>query len=120
MTLLLKYKTLLIRRLISRVIIFFIKANLNLFAGREFKLSTLTFELAKFTSSAHGNPQLVDSSGFVYNKHKSNERRDRIFWICARKTRYKCTARATTEGDYIIKYLGEHIHPPDTLNNSFL
>ena len=119
MTLLLKYKTLLIRRLISHVF-FFIKANLNLFAGREFKLSTLTFELAKFTSSAHGNPQLVDSSGFVYNKHKSNERRDRIFWICARKTRYKCTARATTEGDYIIKYLGEHIHPPDTLDNSFL
>ena len=119
MTLLLKYKNLLIRRLIS-FNYFFIKANLNLFAGREFKLSTLTFELAKFTSSAYGNAQLVDSSGFVYNKHKSNERRDRIFWICARKTRYKCTARATTEGDYIIKYLGEHIHPPDTLDNSFL
>ena len=77
------------------------KASLNLFAD--------DFEMAKFTSNKHGNPMLLDTVGYTYNRHKSNQSATRVYWKCS-QVQNDCRARATTEGIFIIKHIGEHIH----------
>ena len=82
---------------------FFSKASLNLF--------TDDFEMAKFTSNRHGNPKLLDTLGYSYKRQKSNKSATRVYWSCTKlRTKIKCMARATTEGIFIVKHVGEHIH----------
>ena len=78
--------------------------------------------MAKYTSSKHGNPQLVDSVGYSYIRHKSNNSATKVYWRCQMRTKINCMARATTEGIFIVKYIGEHIHPPwfETEINPFI
>ena len=71
------------------------------------------FEVAKFTTSQYGNPQLVDTKGFVYRRHKSSAKDDKTFWICTKRDSLKCKARATTSNAVESKGLqiistGEH------------
>jgi len=69
------------------------------------------FEIGRFTKNLNGNPQLVDMAGFVYSKHRANS--IYIQWRCQKNYEgRKCTARATTEGNYIIFRSNEHRHPP--------
>ena len=70
---------------------------------------------AEFTRNNHGNPQLVDNEGFVYNLHKSDKfTGPLVYWRCTKKSvreGWKCSARATTEGEYIVKRVNLHKHP---------
>ena len=62
-----------------------------------------------FTTSALGNPMLVDSGGKTYKKN--NSKKDRTFWKCSNYRKFKCYARAITEaGNYVVKYRGRHNH----------
>ena len=81
---------------------FFIKTNSNLVPD-EF------FETARFTTSALGNPMLVDSEGKTYKKNYS--KKDRTFWKCSKYGSLKCNARAITEaGNHVVKRRGRHTH----------
>ena len=85
-----------------------INTILNLFADTK-------FEVAKFTTSQYGNPQLVDTNGFVYRRHKSSAKDDKTFWICTKRDSLKCKARATTSNAIASKGLqiistGDHNH----------
>ena len=78
------------------------KASLNLFADN--------FEMGKFISSKRGHPYLLDTSGYSYSRHKSNHSATRVYWKCSQVYTAKCTARATTEGSFIVDHVGEHTH----------
>ena len=86
---------------------FFIKTNSNLVPD-EF------FEVARFITSAHGNPMLVDSEGKTYTKRttykKNSSEKEKTHWKCSKYQSLKCSARATTEGNYVVKCVGEHNH----------
>jgi hypothetical protein len=71
------------------------------------------FQLAEFTTNKHGNPQIVDTEGFVYSKHRAIG--PLVQWRCHKSSKregWTCTARATTEGEHIVKRIGQHVHPP--------
>jgi len=76
--------------------------NSNLFAD--------PFEMAKFTTSTHGNPQLVDKAGYEYQKHKTDLSGVRIYWRCVKNRNFKCKARMATENNCIVQQTGEHNH----------
>ena len=60
----------------------------------------------------------MDSLGHVYSKHKCNASKTKTYWKCGRRLKledWKCPARVTTEGIYIIKRVGEHSHLPNVM-----
>ena len=76
------------------------------------KFSTKILGQGKFVKTKRGSAQLVDLKGFRYNKTEiSRLDHHRVFWTCTRRSRDKCTARATTEGLNIIS-VGDHTHDP--------
>ena len=69
-------------------------------------------EVAHFMRSTKGHAQLVDKSGYIYNKTKI--RRNLQNWECISRQKLKCHARAQTSGLHIVQIKGEHSHPiPD-------
>jgi len=66
------------------------------------------FEMARFVTSSHGNPMLVDSEGRTFQKNTS--RNGQISWKCSKYKSLKCLARAKTEGNYVLETAGEHNH----------
>ena len=76
--------------------------NSNLFAD--------PFEMAKFTTSREGNLKLVDTAGYEYTKHSIDPSGFKIYWRCSKYKSLKCFARSTTEGNYVIKNVGQHNH----------
>ena len=81
--------------------------------------------MAEFKTNGRGVVQLVDSAGFAYSKHYGNVNTNSMFWRCEKRQSsiwkcnktnkledWKCLARVTTEGNYIIKYIRDHKHPP--------
>ena len=72
--------------------------------------------MATFTSSAYGNPMLVDSQGYIYQRHiTTRQSANKIHWRCSKHRRGGCPARATTEGDYVINKAGQHNHLPNVI-----
>jgi len=67
-------------------------------------------EVAHFMRSTKGHAQLVDKSGYIYNKHRTNASSGIIFWSCREDKRWGCKARVHTEGFHIIKYCNQHSH----------
>ena len=51
---------------------------------------------------------LLDSEGNTYRKNNSIY--ERIHWRCSKYKGLKCPARATTEGNFVVKWVGEHNH----------
>ena len=51
---------------------------------------------------------LVDSERKTYQKHVSKN--GITHWRCSKYKSMKCHARATTEGNYVIKSVGQHNH----------
>ena len=86
----------------SKAFYFVSKAILNLFSD--------DFEMGKFITREKGNPQLLDTLGYSYNRHKSNLSKTKVYWRCSQMRLFKCMARATTEGNFIVKHVGEHSH----------
>ena len=73
----------------------------------------LIADVAQFTKSNKGRPMLVDPEGFYYYRHfASQSNPSKVFWRCQNKDRKdnQCSARATTDGFLIIKYLHVHNH----------
>ena len=68
-----------------------------------------TYDEAEFIRSTKGGAQLKDKAGYIYNKCRTNSNGS-IYWSCCDKRRYRCKARAHTEGFYIIGYVNEHSH----------
>ena len=66
--------------------------------------------MAKFTTSREGNLKLVDAAGYEYTKHSSDPSGIKIYWRCTKNKSLKCSARATTEGNYVVKNIGLHNH----------
>ena len=64
--------------------------------------------MAKFTTSREGNLKLMDMAGYEYTKHNASG--IKIYWRCCKYKNLKCFARATTEGNYVVKNVGEHNH----------
>ena len=58
--------------------------------------------------SKYGNAVLVDKLGFIY---RSNLKKDtKIYWKCRESEKFKCSARAITEGFYVMSWSGQHSH----------
>ena len=68
------------------------------------------FEVANYVMNKSGNPSLMDREGHTYWRHFQHE--TKTYWICSKKKQLHCPVRLTTEGDFIVKCLGEHIHLP--------
>ena len=65
-------------------------------------------EEATFMKSKYGNALLVDKAGYVFRTNLKKE--SKIYWRCRNYERFKCAARAVTEGFYVISWTGEHCH----------
>ena len=58
----------------------------------------------------YGNPMLMDKEGYVYWRHFQHEAK--TYWTCSKKKQLRCPVRVTTEGNFVVKRLGQHIHLP--------
>ena len=67
--------------------------------------------MAHYTTSVYGNPMLVDNEGYTYQKHSQNTN-NVIHWKCSKHKRGGCPAKASTEGNFVIRRVGPHIHFP--------
>ena len=65
-------------------------------------------EEAVFMRSKFGNAVLMDKSGYAYRSNLKKE--TKIYWRCRDSERYKCCARAVTDGFYVINWTGSHNH----------
>jgi len=73
-----------------------------------------TQELAEFVYGKRGNPHLRDCFGFTYKTNRGTYesvlKGERVNWMCRQYHTFKCTARAITEGKYVVKWRGDHFH----------
>ena len=73
-------------------------------------------EVARYVESRHGNMNLVDRAGHVFQMNHRNRTGKKIYWTCEYKRQNKrfqedkCTARATTVGIHVLAWTGEHNH----------
>jgi hypothetical protein len=51
-------------------------------------------EEISFTQNQKRNENLMDSSGFAYQKHKMMPVKDCIYWTCGMRTKFHCPATA--------------------------
>jgi len=65
-------------------------------------------EEATFMKSKYGNAVLIDKAGYVYRSNLKKE--SKIYWRCRNYERFKCSARAVTDGFYVVSWNGEHSH----------
>ena len=75
-------------------------------------------DAARFIKGSKDGLVLVDKEGYFYYKAKNSKSDSKkIFWRCKEKysKKHLCPARATTNGFYIVKYLNEHDHQPDSI-----
>jgi hypothetical protein len=69
-------------------------------------------EEAMFMKSKYGNAVLMDKAGYVY---RSNLKREaKIYWRCRNSEKFKCPARAVTDGFQVLSWTGPHSHPVPT------
>ena len=65
-------------------------------------------EEAVFMRSKFGNAVLMDKLGYVYRSNLKKE--SRMYWRCRDYERFKCNARAVTDGFYVMCWTGTHNH----------
>ena len=58
--------------------------------------------------SKYGNAVLLDKAGYAYRSNLKKE--TKIYWRCRNYERFKCNARAVTDGFYVVSWNGEHSH----------
>lgn len=66
--------------------------------------------------SKFGNAVLVDKAGYVYRSRQKKE--SKIYWSCRDEAKFKCNARAITDGFYIMSMSGEHHHDAKALKKA--
>ena len=72
------------------------------------KVKLQDFDTGNFIKSQRGNPQLMDTKGFIYNKTKLS--RNIQNWECISRQKLKCHAKAQTSGIHIVNIKGGHNH----------
>ena len=50
----------------------------------------------------------MDKSGYLYQKSGENQNKSKIYWRCLNNIKFKCRARASTDGFYITGYISSH------------
>jgi len=65
-------------------------------------------EEGRFLRSKFGNALLIDSRDFQYQVNRKME--SRIYWKCTKVKKFRCKAKAVTEGFFIISKNGAHNH----------
>ncbi len=63
--------------------------------------------------SKYGNAVLMDKSGYPYRSNLKKE--NKIYWRCRNSERFRCGARAVTDGFYVIAWTGTHTHAPEAV-----
>lgn len=69
-------------------------------------------EEAMFMKSKYGNAVLMDKSGYVYRSNLKKE--SKIYWRCRSSEKFKCPARAVTDGFQVVSWTGIHSHQVPT------
>jgi hypothetical protein len=63
--------------------------------------------------SKYGNAVLMDRAGYPYRSNLKKE--NKIYWRCRNSERFRCGARAVTDGFYVIAWTGTHTHAPNAI-----
>ena len=74
-------------------------------------------EEAMFMKSKYGNAVLMDKAGYAYRSNLKKE--TKIYWRCLTSEKFKCPARAVTDGFQVMSWTGLHNHPFPTSKKSF-
>ena len=70
-----------------------------------------------FMKSKYGNAVLMDKAGYAYRSNLKKE--TKIYWRCRNSEKFKCPARAVTDGFQVMSWTGLHSHPLSTSKKSF-
>ena len=66
-----------------------------------------------YITTRKGHQSMVDQNGYCYTYLKLNSSKGINAWRCRIiKDQAKCNARAFTVGNKIVRFHGEHSHPP--------
>ena len=71
-------------------------------------------EEAIFMKSKYGNAVLTDKAGYMYRCNLKKE--SRIYWRCRNSEKFKCNARAVTDGFHVTSWTNGHTHHPPVAN----
>ena len=74
-------------------------------------------EEAMFMKSKYGNAVLMDKAGYAYRSNLKKE--TKIYWRCRNSEKFKCPARAVTDGFQVMSWTGLHNHSLPTPKKSF-
>ena len=74
-------------------------------------------EEAMFMKSKYGNAVLLDKAGYAYRSNLKKE--TKIYWRCRNSEKYKCPARAVTDGFQVMSWTGLHSHSLPTTKKKF-
>ena len=70
-----------------------------------------------FMKSKYGNAVLLDKAGYAYRSNLKKE--TKIYWRCRNSEKYKCPARAVTDGFQVMSWTGLHSHSLPTSKKNF-
>ena len=70
-----------------------------------------------FMKSKYGNAVLMDKAGYAYRSNLKKE--TKIYWRCRNSEKFKCPARAVTDGFQVMSWTGLHSHSLPTSKKSF-
>ena len=67
-------------------------------------------DVPQFISTKHGNLQLLDSKGYIYNKERT--RGTKTHWDCTGRRKFGCKSRLVTLEGKIVNQTKVHNHLP--------
>ena len=71
-------------------------------------------DVPQFISTKHGNLQLLDSKGYIYNKERT--RGTKTHWDCTGRRKFGCKTRLATVEGKIVTQKSSHNHLPAELS----
>lgn len=69
----------------------------------------------QYMTGSNGGKSMLDDYGYRYRVLSNATKINRVYWGCIlyeRKTGIQCKVRIVTQGDTIMKQVGEHNHQP--------
>ena len=67
-------------------------------------------EEAVLVESKFGTTLLLDKLGFLYKVNHKSKTSGKVWWKCHKYDKFKCSARAITDGPSILSRHGNHNH----------
>ena len=71
-------------------------------------------DVPQFISTKHGNLQLLDSKGYIYNKERT--RGTKTHWDCTGRRKFGCKSRLVTLEGKIVNQTKVHNHLPTEIS----